>query len=168
MHLFCLTLITVAKFGTPLVPHFLIVSRNLQNRAAKAIVGRKNEHGQSELALNELNWKPLSERRAQSVARFMYKITPDLAPLPLTDIFQKTSSSQHYNLRGFSAKLHLPKPKTEYLKKSLSYKRAKLWNSLPDELSGKEYLTIYLTKTYDTWLLRVPKSIITFTYYLIY
>ena len=122
MHLFCLTLITVAKFGTPLVPHFLIVSRNLQNRAARAIVGRKNEHGQSELALNELNWKPLSERRAQSVARFMYKITPDLAPLPLTDIFQKTSSSQHYTLRGFPLNSICPSLRLNILKKVLVIK----------------------------------------------
>ena len=85
-----------------------------------AIVGRKNEHGQSELALNELNWKPLSERRTQFVASLMYKITHDLAPLRLTDIFLKTPSSQHYNLRGSSTKLHLPKLKTEYLKKVLA------------------------------------------------
>ncbi len=92
--------------------------QKLQNRAARAIVGRKNEHGQSELALNELNWKPLSERRTQFVASLMYKITHDhLAPLRLTDIFLKTPSSQHYNLRGSSTKPHLPKPKTEYLKK---------------------------------------------------
>ena len=32
------------------------------------IVGRISEHGQSELALAELNWKTLSERRAQFVA----------------------------------------------------------------------------------------------------
>jgi hypothetical protein len=54
MHLFCLTLITVVKFGTPLVPHFLIVSRNYKvGLLYRAIVGRKNEHGQSELALTK-------------------------------------------------------------------------------------------------------------------
>ena len=37
--------------------------QKLQNRAARIIVGRMNEHGQSELALAELNWKILSERR---------------------------------------------------------------------------------------------------------
>ncbi len=112
MHLFCLTLITVAKFGTPLVPHFLIVCRNYK------------------IGLLELswvvNWKPLSERRTQFVASLMYKITQDLALLRLTDIFLKTPSSQHYNLRGSSTKLHLPKPKTEYLKKSLSYTHVKI------------------------------------------
>jgi hypothetical protein len=84
--------------------------QKLKKSAIRAIVGRKNKHGQSELALNELNWKPLSERRTQFVASLMYKITHDLAPLPLTVIFQKTSSSQHYNLLGSSTKLHLPKP----------------------------------------------------------
>ena len=37
--------------------------QKLQNRAARVITGRKNEHGQSELALNELNFKTLKERR---------------------------------------------------------------------------------------------------------
>ena len=37
----------------------------------------------------------------------------------LIDVFQKTSSSQNYNLRGFTTMLYLHKPKTEYLKKVL-------------------------------------------------
>jgi hypothetical protein len=65
-------------------------------------MGRKNEHGQSELALAKLQWKPLNERRTQFVASQMYKITHDLAPKRLSDILQETSSSQHYNLRGSS------------------------------------------------------------------
>ncbi len=77
------------------------------------------------------------------MASLMYKITHDLAPLRLTDIFLKTPSSQHYNLRGSSTKLHLPRPKTEYLKKSLSYRGAKLWNSFPNELRVKESLAIF-------------------------
>ena len=51
-----------------------------QNRAARVITGRKNEHGQSELALNELNWVTLEQRRTQFGASLMYKITHDLAP----------------------------------------------------------------------------------------
>ena len=43
--------------------------QKLQNRAARVITGRKNEHGQSELALNELNFKTLKERRTQFIAR---------------------------------------------------------------------------------------------------
>ena len=61
----------------------------------------------------------------------MYKIAHDLAPRQLINMFQKAPSSQRYNLRGSTTKLNLPKPKTEYLKKSLSYRGAKLWNSPP-------------------------------------
>ena len=43
--------------------------QKLQNRAARVITGRKDEHGQSELALNELNFKTLKERRTQFIAR---------------------------------------------------------------------------------------------------
>ena len=85
--------------------------QKLQNRTARIIVGRINEHGQSELALAELNWKALSERRAQFVASQMYKITHDLAPKRLSNIFHETPSSRHYNLRGSSTKLCLNQPK---------------------------------------------------------
>ena len=51
----------------------------------------------------------------------MYKITHDLAPRQLINMFQKAPSSQRYNLRGSTTKLNSHKPKTEYLKKSLSY-----------------------------------------------
>ena len=108
--------------------------QKLQNRAARIIVGRINEHGQSELALAELNWKTLSERRAQFVASQMYKITHDLAPKRLSNIFHETPSSRHYNLRDSSPKLCLPQPMTDYLKKSFSYRGGKLWNSLSDDI----------------------------------
>ena len=74
--------------------------QRLQNRPARVITGRKNEHGQSELALNELNWVTLEQRRTQFGASLMYKITHDLAPRQLINMFQKTPSSQRYNLRG--------------------------------------------------------------------
>ena len=107
-----------------------ILRSSLAKFSARVITGRKNEHGQSELALNELNWNTLKERTTQFVTSLMYEITHDLAPKQLIDIFQKTPSSQLYNLRGSATKLYLPKPKTEYLKKGLSYRGAKLWNSL--------------------------------------
>ena len=107
--------------------------QRLQNRAARVITGRKNEHDQSELALIELNWVTLEQS-------LMYKITHDLAPRQLINMFQKTPSSQRYNLRGSTTKLNLPKPKTEYLKKRLSYRGAKLWNSLPEGLRNQQSL----------------------------
>jgi hypothetical protein len=37
--------------------------QQLQYMAARVITGRKNKHGQYELALDELKWKPSNERR---------------------------------------------------------------------------------------------------------
>ena len=45
------------------------------------------------------------------------------------DLF--TSRSTDYNLRNTEAKLNLPKPRTNYLKRSFSYNEAMLCNNLP-------------------------------------
>ena len=134
MPLYYHTSITVAKCGILSELHFQIVYKTLQNRATKVIMGRKNIHGQSEIALNELGWKHLDERRSHFIA----KITYDSAPKSLTEIFRKSNASLQYNLRGSSTKFHLPRPRTEYLKKSLSYRGAHLWNSLSTELRNKD------------------------------
>ena len=107
------------KFGTLLIGiGFSDRLQKLQNMAARVITGRKNEHGLSELAPNELGWKPLlSERRTKFVASSMYKITHNLAPKALADIFLQTPSSQYYNVRGSSSKLFLPHPHSDFLKK---------------------------------------------------
>jgi hypothetical protein len=55
--------------------------QTLQNRAARVILGYRNEQGQSEAALSELGWKTLKERRLIMKARLMYKITHSQAPV---------------------------------------------------------------------------------------
>ena len=115
--------------------------QKLQNRAARVITGRKNEPGQSELALNELKFIPLKERRTHFIASLMYKITHGLAPKKLIDIFQKTSLSQNYNSRGSTTKLYLPKPKTEYLTRGFGYRATKLWNGLSHEQRSMQSLS---------------------------
>ena len=57
--------------------------RSLQNRAARIIMSYPNEHGQSNAAMAELGWKTLQERRLQSKARLMHKITHGMAPTVL-------------------------------------------------------------------------------------
>ena len=41
-----------------------------------------------------------------------------------------------YNLRDSEGKLTLPKPSTNYLKRSFSYSRAMLWNNMPKSLTN--------------------------------
>ena len=113
----------------------------LQNRAARVILGYRNEHGQYEAALSELQLKTLKERRLIFRAEFMYKIAHAQAPPVLTDIFEDSSAPQHnYNLRDHDFKFYLPKPKTEYLKNSIRYSGAKLWNSLTLRVKKRRFI----------------------------
>ena len=43
-------------------------------------------------------------------------------------------SETDYGLRDSFRKLNLPKPRTNYLKRSFSYSGALLWNSLPESI----------------------------------
>ena len=52
-----------------------------------------------------------------------------LSPVYLQDLFNIRSTM--YNLRDSEIKLELPKPRTNYRKRSFGYSWAVLWNSLP-------------------------------------
>ena len=109
--------------------------QSLQNRAARVILGYRNEHGQSEAALNELQWKTLKQRRLVMKARLMFRIIHGQAPAVLIESFQNPNAPQHdYNLRNSDYGFYLTKPKTEYMRKTISYSGAKLWNNLPSEV----------------------------------
>ncbi len=56
----------------------------------------------------------------------MFKVVKNIAPNYLTNMFRKCDNS-NYSLR-------LPKPKTDFLKRSFSYRGTVAWNSLPSEL----------------------------------
>ena len=43
-------------------------------------------------------------------------------------------SDTDYDFRNSVRKLNLPKPRTNYLKRSFSYSGALLWNSLPESI----------------------------------
>ena len=62
----------------------------------------------------------------------MYKTLNGNVPRYLQEIF--TSRVSSYELRDFENKLFVPKPPTDYLKRSFGYSGAVLWNSLPSEL----------------------------------
>ena len=63
----------------------------------------------------------------------MFKVLRNMAPNYLTIMFRKCDNS-NYSLRSNNLKLSLPKPKTDFLKRSFSYRGAVAWNSLPPEL----------------------------------
>ena len=69
------------------------------------------------MARKSLAWVKLEEREAQMKARLMYKTVNGLAPQRLCEAFQGVNTIHDYNLRGFSTKFYIPKPKAKFLKK---------------------------------------------------
>ena len=103
--------------------------QKLQNRAARVISGKSYEIRSCEI-LSELGWRPLAERMKFKKATFMYNVKNNNLNEPMTDI-SEVSNNEFHNLRSNAVNFHIPKPKTNFLKKSISYSGALLWNSLP-------------------------------------
>ena len=82
------------------------------------------------LKLETLKWDKLSLRRRKQKAIMMFKSLNGLAPVYLQDLF----SERHTDMRDSLRKLNLPKPCTDYLKRSFGYSGALLWNSLPENM----------------------------------
>ena len=84
----------------------------------------------SNLLLAKLKWEKLSLRRKKQKALIIYKTLNELAPEYLQCLFIQRHVND-YNLRNLEGKLSLPKPNTNYLKRSFCYSGASLWNNLP-------------------------------------
>ena len=104
----------------------------LQNRAAKIITGT-GVYGSSSQALNELNWRNLDEKLYYNESITMFKIVNNLTPHYLSNRFKRKET--RYAMRK-GDRLYLDRPKTEYKKRSFSYRGAKLWNSLDDNVKS--------------------------------
>ena len=105
--------------------------QKLQNRAARVITKLPFDTSSNHL-LTTLNWERLSIRRKKRKALVMYKTMNAHAPDYPQRVF--TQNYSNYNLRNSERKLALPKPRTNYLKGSVSYSGATLWNNLPKSL----------------------------------
>ena len=62
----------------------------------------------------------------------MFKTLKSNAPSYLQEFFSIREIG--YNLRDSVMRLNVPKPRTNYLKRSFCYSGALLWNSLPQEI----------------------------------
>ena len=103
--------------------------QKMQNRAARVITGRSYETPSSEV-LRELDWKPLIDHWEKNSLVFMYKAKRNELPENLMDLFE-IKNNINYNLRSNGNEFTLQKPKTNFMKKSISYNGAKTWNNLP-------------------------------------
>ena len=73
----------------------------------------------------------------------MFKIFNNDCPTYLRERFHRTSEIHDYNLRGSNYDLQLPLPKTNFLKRSFSYRGAMAWNQLSNETREMGDLTSF-------------------------
>ena len=114
--------------------------QKLQNRAARAIT-RTNYDTRSSFLRNLLGWESLDIMRKRQKAILVFKALNGLTPSYLQNLFTKAKYSYHF--RNADNILSLPKPRTNFLKRSFMYSGASLWNSLPVELRTINSLGVF-------------------------
>ena len=105
--------------------------QKLQNRAAR-IVTQSNYYTSASSLVEELGWDKVSRRWKKQKAILMFTTLNNSAPEYLRNLF--TDRNTHYSLRNADGKLNLPRPRTDYMKRSFSYCGARLWNNLPESI----------------------------------
>ena len=106
----------------------------MQNRAARVITESRYDASASDL-FSKLGWDNLLKHKAT----LMFKTINELNPPYLHDLFKSRSTG--YNLRNSEHTLYVPKPRTNYGKRSFSYSGAMLWNELPQSVRAVRSLS---------------------------
>ena len=118
--------------------------QKLQNRAGRVIIGARFDVSPPDV-LEDLQWSTLDVRRDRLKSVFMYKILNEQSAPSLGEkCINIKDLNREYNPRSNDTDLALPKPKTNYLKRSFKYSGAVLWNSLPSE--AKKASSLYQFK----------------------
>jgi hypothetical protein len=106
--------------------------QKLQKRAVRVITISSYDTMSTSCLLDSLHLDKLSLRRKKLKTNLTFKILKGHTPSYLQNIFSLRGT--RYNFRNSEVNLNLPKPRTNFLKRSLSYSGARLWNSSPQDI----------------------------------
>ena len=110
--------------------------QTLQNRAAR-IIYRANYDTRSKDILKNLQLDSLDVRRKKLKCVFLYKVLNGISATCLRENLERlTALSRGYDLRDSETDLKLPKPRTNFLKRSFKYSASALWNNLPIDMKN--------------------------------
>ena len=101
----------------------------LQKKAACVITGDSYDI-RSDEGFRKLNWLPMNIHLQIQKHIVTFKALTGNSPAYLTKLFIRCSN-ETYSLRSNYNELSLAKPRTNFLKKSFSYRATKSWNNLP-------------------------------------
>ncbi len=113
--------------------------QKMQNRAARIITGRPYDIPTKEI-FRELNWQSLHDRWEKNKLMFMHKVKSNELPASMNNLFQ-IANNTNYDLRSNGNDFLLQKPKTNYMKKSITYNGAIAWNKLPNNVKAANMST---------------------------
>jgi hypothetical protein len=113
----------------------LLQTQKLQKRAARVITNSSYDIRSHEI-FDNLKWEPIEVTFTKREQIMTFKALRGIAPTYLTELFT-TNNNNIYSLRSNNRKLYLDKPKTNFLKRSFSYRGAMSWNCLPLEIVDK-------------------------------
>ena len=122
--------------------------QKLQNRAAR-IITFQGYGVRSAQIRKQLNWEELASRRQRHLSLLMYDTVNGNVPSYLSDLFSNVCENNPYKsmLRNTEYNVVLDHvPKTEYYKRSFSYRGGMLWNSLPNDIKASESKAIFKRK----------------------
>ena len=87
----------------------------------------------------ELNWQPLADHWKKTKLMFTHKVKSNELPASMNNLF-KIANNQIHILRSNSNDFLLQKPKTNYMKKSITYNGAIAWHKLSNDVKFKPVL----------------------------
>ncbi len=116
--------------------------QKLQNRAFR-IITRENYDTRTIDVLNKVGLPNLVTRRKHHLAVLMFKAKHNMLPNCLTELFTTSNEIHNYNTRQSEFNFALPKPKTNFMKKSFAYRGAETWNNLSADIKSKTSISTF-------------------------
>jgi hypothetical protein len=141
--------ILLTMYKSLLLPHFTYCStlwhvgnnshitklQKHKKRAARVITNSSYDIRSHEI-FDNLKLEPIEATFTKREQIMTFKALRGIVPTYLTELFT-TNNNTTYSLRSNNRKLYLDKPKTNFLKRSFSYRGAMSWNSLPLKIVDK-------------------------------
>ena len=105
------------------------ISESMHVRAAKIIHGL-DWNTPNEEVLSKFNWKTLERTYLETLARLVHKCYCGISPIQIQELFLKRPCTYDFRRKN---SISLPSPRTERMKKSITYKGSILWNKSSNE-----------------------------------
>ena len=138
--------VLIKMYNSLVLPHFTYCSNvwndgscahkaklyRMQKRAARIVTGCSYETRSREI-FERLGWEPTKDILKKREIIIVFKALKGALPASLCEKFSLKYNDKHH-LQSNNFKLYLRKPKTNFMKKSNSYRGASTWNSLPSNI----------------------------------